>query len=74
MTKYEALFEKIAETLSQPNGIVQVSTYTRSTVYESKHLPFFSYNATGVYVKKGKSSVAINFCSIRFGKIVEGGK
>lgn len=46
-------------------GRVQVTTYTRSTVYTAKHAAMFSSDKTGVYVQAGKAKVDISLTSIR---------
>ena len=61
------MFRQIQETL-QSGGVVQVTTYTRSTLYQAKHSGMFSARKDGVYVQSGKSVVCLNSCAIRFGK------
>jgi hypothetical protein len=47
------------------DGRVQVTTYTRSTVYSLKHATWFTCGKTGVYVQAGKSRVDIKHCNVR---------
>jgi hypothetical protein len=51
---------------------VQVTTYMKSWVYDSRHASMFTCGKTGVYVAQGKKRVCINEgskfsgCGIRF--------
>ncbi len=44
---------------------IQVTTYTKSTIYTAKWLDLFSYDKRGVYVVHGKRKDDISLCSIR---------
>ena len=49
-------------------GIVQVTTYTRSTLYRQKHVGWFSTDKKGMLmVRSGRQSVCIEHCAIRLG-------
>jgi hypothetical protein len=62
------LFNKIKETLAQKNGVVQVTTYLRSTVYKHKHADMFRQGKSGsIYVQRGRNWDCIDYCKIRFG-------
>lgn len=63
------MLRQIQETL-QSGGVVQVTTRTRSTLYQKKHSGMFSARKDGVYVQSGKSVVCLNGCVIRFGRYV----
>lgn len=45
---------------------VQVSTYLRSTVYDSRHAEMFKAKDHSLYVQRGKAWDCIDYCSIRF--------
>jgi hypothetical protein len=47
------------------DGIVQVTTYTRSTVYRAKHAEMFRFGRYSAYVARGKNWDCIDGCSIR---------
>jgi len=66
--KYRKLFADIQEVLARPNGVVQISTVYRSTVYYPKHASMFSVSSNGVFVQRGKAKDDISGCSIRFGR------
>jgi len=65
--RHARLFKQIVDHLAE-NGIVQVTTYLKSTLYEKKHLSLFSANEAGVYVQRGKKRDCISNCGIRFGR------
>jgi hypothetical protein len=60
------LYRQITETLSA--GLrVQISTYTKSTLYSEKHLPMFRLAANGdVFVQRGSRWELVNFSRINF--------
>lgn len=68
-TKYQQLFDNIRTRLSEPDGVVQVNTAYRSTVYRIKHRDWFTVDSTGVYVRRGKGKDCISFCQVKFGKM-----
>ena len=43
---------------------VQVATHLRATRYTAKHAALFSVDRTGVYVRNGKRTDCIHFCTI----------
>lgn len=69
MVNHKELFERIIKHLDD-DGVVQVSTYTKSTLYRRKHSTMFTSDSKGVYVKRGKNWDCISYCSIRFGRAV----
>lgn len=62
MFENKTLYNKIAHEIGKGLSI-QVTTYTRSTVYKS--LDSFKLGKNGVYVKRGKNWDCINGASIR---------
>ena len=67
MSKQE-IFEKISERLAEKNGIVQVTTHLRSTVYRHKHRDMFRLGKSGsLYVQRGRNWDCIDYCGIRLG-------
>jgi hypothetical protein len=52
-------------------GSVMIATYTKATVYEPKHLSAFTGNAKDVFVQRGKRKECINYCAIKFGRMVQ---
>jgi hypothetical protein len=59
------LYAKIQDTLNA-GGIVMMSTYTKHTQYEKKHIDMFRCTKDGVYVQRGKSWDCISGCGFRF--------
>ncbi len=54
-------------------GVVQLTTYTRSTVYEKKHADWFTQEGDKVYVRAGRGKhLIINgtgvYVGIKFGR------
>lgn len=47
-------------------GKVVVGTYTRATVYGSRHTSLFHATSSGLYVQSGKRWDCIDYCAIRF--------
>ena len=41
-------------------GVVQVTTYTRSTLYRRAHAGWFEERAHGLYVRHGRGRVALS--------------
>ncbi len=70
------LYTRITDHLRE-GGVVQVTTYTKSTLYEPKHLGLFrapGSRGIGAYVRRGKSwdyLSPLGGISVRFGRIVE---
>lgn len=62
--KMRRMFSFIVDNLNAGNRI-QVTTYTRSTVYTKKHVGLFTCGKTGVYVVSGKSKVDVSLAGIR---------
>ena len=54
------VFDAITDRLSQPNGAVQVTTYTRSTVYKHAHRDWFSFENGDIYVRQGRGRVKLS--------------
>ena len=59
----------------ETGGVVQVTTYARSTVYEQKHAGFFRDNGTELFVRRGKrwdclGRVDRPYVGIRLGRYV----
>jgi hypothetical protein len=58
-------------------GIVQVTTYLKSTIYDSRHSGWFTENGKGeLFVRRGKSRDCLGavdrpIVSIRLGRFVE---
>ena len=52
-TDFDRIHSEIVNHLTA-GGIVQVTTYARSTVYERKHASYFVAKPDGVYVRSGK--------------------
>lgn len=57
---------KINEHLKS-GGVVQVTTYARSTIYTSKHAGWFTQGSDGIYVRQGRGKVFLGFTPIRLG-------
>lgn len=57
-------------------GIVQITTYARSTLYSSKHAGWFTEDAKGaIYVKRGRSKDQVAMpgrwlVGVRLGRLV----
>lgn len=52
-----------------PNAAVQITTYTKSTVYGPKHVGMFKVGKSGSpLVQRGKHWDDISGCKIQFGK------
>ena len=49
------VFDAIIDRLSEPNGAVQVTTYTRSIVYKHAHRDWFSFEDGDIYVRRGRT-------------------
>jgi hypothetical protein len=47
-------------------GKVVIGTYTRATVYGSRHASLFRATSSGLYLQSGKRWDCIDFCAIRF--------
>ncbi len=62
--KARRMFRFISANLAAGNEI-QLTTYTRSTVYKAKHAAMFKINGTSVYVQRGKSWDCINGVHVR---------
>lgn len=59
------ILTKINETLAKPNGVVQVTTYLRSTLYKSKHAGMFFLTKDGnLAVKQGKGAVRLSCAGV----------
>jgi hypothetical protein len=56
---------KIAAHLAS-GGQVVVGTYTRATVYSSRHASLFRATNSGLYVRSGRRWDCIDYCAIRF--------
>lgn len=68
--KGRTLFNKIQATLSDPKGVVLISTCTKAIKYTSKHAGFFTINAKGeVYVASGKNKLYAGWSNFAFGRI-----
>jgi hypothetical protein len=58
-------------------GIVQITTYLKSTMYDSRHAGWFTENSKGeLFVRRGKSRDCLGtvdrpIVSIRLGRFVE---
>ena len=55
-------------------GVVQVTTYLRSTIYNAKHVGWFFDKGDGVYVRSGRGSIFLGhpdrpLVSIRLGRV-----
>ena len=61
--RYRRLHEAIMAALIA-GKTVQVSTHLRATRYTAKHHDLFFVNRTGVYVRNGKRTDCIHYCSI----------
>lgn len=61
------LYDRIVSHLENDGG-VQISTYTKSTLYEKKHIKMFKVTQNGAWVQRGKKWDCIDYCSIRFGR------
>lgn len=69
MEPYAKLIADIKAHLAQ-GGVVQITTYTRSTLYDSRHVDFFKIGADGSpLVRSGKTFVDFRYTSVRFGRI-----
>ncbi len=59
------LISRITEHMSR-GGSVQISTYTKSTIYAPKYINMFKVGADGSpLVQRGKNWDDIRYCSIR---------
>jgi hypothetical protein len=68
---YAELIAKIQAHL-QDDGVVQITTYLHSTLYDKRHMTYFRVGADGSpLVRAGKRWDDIRYCAIRFGKLVE---
>jgi len=48
-------------------GVIQVTTYLKSWLYDAKHIDLFGEDSQGfLTIKQGKKSVSLKYCSIRF--------
>ncbi len=47
---------------------VQVTTYLKSTVYDSRHVGMFKVAGKSLYAQHGRRWDCIDYCSIRFEK------
>lgn len=43
---------------------VQITTYGKAIACKLKHLPLFSFDSTGVYIRIGKRNDCINFARL----------
>jgi hypothetical protein len=73
--KARRMFRFITANLAAGNDI-QLTTYTRSTVYKTKHAAMFKLSGRSVYVQRGKSWDCINSVHVRalgeVGKLIAG--
>jgi hypothetical protein len=58
------MFRFIAANLTAGNS-VQITTYTKSTVYKAKHVDMFKLKGASVWVQRGKTWDCIDLCHIR---------
>ncbi len=65
------LFELITKTLEDVDGVVQITTYLKSTVYTHKHRAMFVLRASGVHVQRGRNWDCIKYSGIRTGRYVD---
>lgn len=51
-------------------GVVQITTYTRSTLYDSRHVDCFKLGTDGSpLVRSGRNFVDFRYASVRFGRL-----
>jgi hypothetical protein len=68
-TTKKSMIEEIRERLSDPDGIVQITTYYKSWIYDHHHVDFFKEDATGApMVRQGKRFVCFRGASVRLGR------
>lgn len=53
--------DQLNETLAAPGGIVQVTTYTRSTVYDGRHHGCFFEKNGSLFIRRGKRTEQLSF-------------
>lgn len=77
-TKPEAITAETLNAHLRAGGVVQITTYTKSTLYTSKHAGWFIDGKDGaVYVRHGRGKVCIveggrALVGIRFGVVKKG--
>lgn len=67
MNENDNLLEKVQNHLNS-GGVIQVTTYMKSWIYEKKHVAMFSEKNGELFVKQGKSTVSLRYAGIRFGR------
>ena len=75
MTDSETIAERLNAHLAD-DGVVQVTTYQKSWLYEKKHEGWFSMNQKGeLFVRQGRGKVCLgkggSMVSIQTGRFVE---
>lgn len=68
-TTKKSIIEEIQERLSDPDGLVQITTYYKSWVYDHRHVDFFKEDGTGApMVRQGKRFVCFRGAGVRLGR------
>jgi hypothetical protein len=64
--------DKINNHLRDEGGVVQITSYGRSTLYSRKHIGWFSMDSSNLMVRRGRAKDCLSIgprllCAIRFG-------
>lgn len=62
-----AKLARIQAHLAVRGNKIMICTYTRATVYDSRHVGMFRATERSLYVQRGRSWDCIDYCGIRFG-------
>ena len=65
--KARKLIKQIQDTLNA-DGAVIISTATKATQYDRRHVAWFKATRNGAFVQHGKCWDCIDFCNFRFGR------
>ena len=49
-------------------GKVMIVTYAKATIYDQRHVGWFTATETDLYVRRGKGKDCLNFTPIKFSK------
>ena len=65
MENKKALLENLKNHLNG-GGRVLISTYTKATIYDKRHIDYFSATDNDILVRHGKHLVSAKYASIKF--------